>query len=129
MAFVGVPGHIINTAFFYYQAQAVARVWSGSAFLPSQQKMQEYVDATSLYPFFPNDVNLQSGILHSHRFVTWLNDHADYINNSNGSDEKEKKKELYKLKGIDPSLNAKWDEVKESWPQRSLDIKKALKEI
>ncbi|KAI7857136.1 hypothetical protein BDC45DRAFT_501766 [Circinella umbellata] len=128
LAFVGVPGHIINTAFFYYQAQAVARVWSGSAFLPSQQKMQEYVDSTTLYPSFPDDVNLQSGILHSQRFVTWLNDHANYIAN-NKSNEEEKKKELYTLKGIDPNLNAKWVEIRESWPQRSLDVKKALKEI
>ncbi|KPI39724.1 Thiol-specific monooxygenase [Cyphellophora attinorum] len=43
LAFVGVPYHVNTFSFFDFQAQAVARVFSGKAILPSRDAMrQEY---------------------------------------------------------------------------------------
>ncbi|KAI8086753.1 putative FAD dependent oxidoreductase [Halteromyces radiatus] len=45
LSFIGVPFHIATFSFFEFQAYAVARVYSQSAFLPSTERMrQEWTD-------------------------------------------------------------------------------------
>ncbi|KAG2219775.1 hypothetical protein INT45_008866 [Circinella minor] len=112
LAFVGTPGHLTSVQFFYYQAQAVARVWAGLACLPSRPKMRHFVK-TNMYPFPPFDMNLLGCILFSQQFVTWLNEHAK---------QQDRKKNVNVLKGVDPSLVELWDELKEQYKKRTTEI-------
>ncbi|KAI9494299.1 hypothetical protein BDB00DRAFT_819620 [Zychaea mexicana] len=121
LAFVGTPGHLTSTQFFYYQGQAVARVWAGLAWIPCYKKMRDHIK-TNMYPFPPFDMNLLGCILHAQPFVTWLNDHAKYSNKNDVG-------ELYKLKGVDPSLAKLWDGIKEQYKDRTTEILAKRKNI
>ena len=112
LAFVGTPGHLTSVQFFYYQGQAVARVWAGLAWLPSRHKMRHFVK-TNMYPFPPFDMNLLGCILFSQQFVTWLNEDAK---------QQDRKKNVNILKGVDPSLIELWDELKEQYKKRTAEI-------
>ncbi|KAI8140254.1 hypothetical protein BJV82DRAFT_623325 [Fennellomyces sp. T-0311] len=113
LAFTGVPSHLNNTGFFYYQGQAVARVWAGLAMLPSQEKMQRFIE-TSVQPYPPFDMSLLSVLLNSQRLVTWLNAHAE-------------KPGLYVYKGTDPDILPLWEKMESGWRMRTEDILRRIK--
>ncbi|KAI9254435.1 hypothetical protein BDA99DRAFT_157531 [Phascolomyces articulosus] len=111
LAFVGTPGHLTSVQLFYYQAQAVARVWAGLAWLPSRSKMRQFLK-TYMYPFPPFDMNLLGCLLFSQPFVTWLNEHAKYHDD----------KHIETIKSVDPALLDLWDEIKEQYKKRTAEI-------
>ncbi|KAI9314945.1 hypothetical protein BX666DRAFT_431954 [Dichotomocladium elegans] len=110
IAFVGIPSCYASIGYFYYQAQAVARVWSGSALLPSQKRMKAFMDSYT-YPFPPFDMSTHGEQLHVQRLVTWLNAHARAL-----------KKILPDLEGIDNATVDKWDEIVTSLKSRNAEI-------
>lgn len=114
LAFVGMPTHLTSTGLFHYQGQAVGRVWSGLAYLPSTRIMQEFMK-NYRYPYPPFDMSIKSERLHAQRLVTWLNDHAERL-------KRENKPSPPMLKGVDPELENLWDEMVSTWPQRSREI-------
>lgn len=75
LALVGFPGYIPTLATYYYQAQAVGRVWGGSAMLPNEKQMIEFAEK-DVPPCVPFDFEGRSLRLHTLRIVTWLNSHA-----------------------------------------------------
>lgn len=78
LAFLGAPRHITTTLFFDYQAQAVARVWSRNALLPSKSKMAEFslarTEACAAYR-----MDHESECLRSQTLLPWLNLHASKL--------------------------------------------------
>ncbi|KAI8147322.1 hypothetical protein BJV82DRAFT_595102 [Fennellomyces sp. T-0311] len=103
LAFIGFPSHITSFGMFYYYAQAVSRVWSGAALLPSQQIMLDF-QKTSVHPYPFFDLTFAGDRLHIQRLVAWLNYHAEKL-----------KQDSYVLKGPDPALDNMWHQVEEAW--------------
>lgn len=110
LAFVGIVRHLHGLGHFWYQGQAIARVWSQAAQLPSQEAMRAFMDKYEL-PFVPHDMSTLSEQLHIQRIVTWLNTHADQLNSP-----------AKRLKGLDDSVANMWDKVKASWSDRTKEI-------
>ncbi|KAK3937976.1 major facilitator superfamily domain-containing protein [Diplogelasinospora grovesii] len=65
LAFVGVPYHTATFSLFDFQAQVVARVYTGGATLPSQQDMRRDLRATG------------QEVVYVEELVNWMNEHAE----------------------------------------------------
>ncbi|KAI7879894.1 FAD/NAD(P)-binding domain-containing protein [Lichtheimia hyalospora FSU 10163] len=116
LAFVGIARHLHGLGHFWYQGQAVARVWSQAAQLPSQEAMRAFMDKYEL-PFVPHDMSTVSEQLHIQRIVTWLNTHAEHLNSP-----------VNRLKGMDDSVMKIWDKVTATWHHRTKEIVAAAKQ-
>ncbi|KAI8332201.1 hypothetical protein BC941DRAFT_436902 [Chlamydoabsidia padenii] len=78
LTFAGAPRHITTTPFFDYQGQAIARVWSRSAYLPSTSKMTSISLArTEVCPVYQMD--FESENLRAQTILPWLNLHANKL--------------------------------------------------
>lgn len=79
LAFVGTTKHLSTVLFFDYQAQAVARVWSKQALLPSKKLMKQlnekFEPPCPLHSFEGEHERLRVENL-----VPWLNTHAEKLN-------------------------------------------------
>ncbi|KAF7728338.1 hypothetical protein EC973_006279 [Apophysomyces ossiformis] len=105
LAFLGFPSHVTLVRFFSYQANAVARVWEGTARLPSQSKMRNLMENSK--PSCPiDDLTVHFESLRAQAFITWLNRHAELCNVSG-------LKELTNYYG--PELAERWVPMFEEW--------------
>ncbi|KAI8342130.1 hypothetical protein BC941DRAFT_346314 [Chlamydoabsidia padenii] len=107
IAITGAPRHITITPFFEYQAQAIARVWSQNACLPSTPKMASFtLRKTQVCPAYQMDH--ESEKLRSYTLLPWLNVHAAKLVPDLA---------LPTLKGPSDDLVPIWEKAAKLWPE------------
>ncbi|KAI9487654.1 MAG: hypothetical protein EXX96DRAFT_554116 [Benjaminiella poitrasii] len=107
LTFVGLPPYFSTLSQFDTQAQAVARVWSGYARLPSKEWMQKFTSENKTGVNSIKEINTDRK--RREPLLVWLNHHADEL----------RQVDLPKLENYQEDYEKEYGKVVESWGQTS----------